>query len=377
MYLDPDGVNPDKSYTWTAAQIFESGTLAGATNRVIDIGASVAIGAGVHWVGLRVTGDNLDPSGVDTRIRGIAVNLSGVDVTNNPDLEGLRLVMPVGEQALDIVEGYMTTRFTTGSEVKAEYTANNIVLNVAALDASSDVHGVDVAISGVLAGSVSGIGVHAGIAPVHQHSGALASPGANYACRLTSGPTYTDNIDGQSIWVSNGDGILVGNADKFDELELLFTVAATKDEKFTFWYYDSSPAWVQFYPADDTDGGKQDGLIRWSSGTLTDWSSEDPAGGTGDTGYWIKILRSRVSAPGAVTLATAKILVATLFEWDKDGDLFIKDVNMTGALNHDGGTVGFFSATPVNQRAKANFNNWANFSDIVDALVSLGLFDTA
>lgn len=39
--------------------------------------------------------------------------------------------------------------------------------------------------------------------------------------------------------------------------------------------------------------------------------------------------------------------------------------------------LGFFSATSVTQRTKATHNNWANLSDVVNALVELGLFDTA
>lgn len=39
--------------------------------------------------------------------------------------------------------------------------------------------------------------------------------------------------------------------------------------------------------------------------------------------------------------------------------------------------IGFYNATPVVQRAKASYNNWASLSDVVNALVALGLFDTA
>jgi hypothetical protein len=39
--------------------------------------------------------------------------------------------------------------------------------------------------------------------------------------------------------------------------------------------------------------------------------------------------------------------------------------------------LGFFNATPVTQRQKANYNNWASYTDIIDALVDLGLFDQA
>lgn len=37
--------------------------------------------------------------------------------------------------------------------------------------------------------------------------------------------------------------------------------------------------------------------------------------------------------------------------------------------------LGFFGATPVSQRMKTNYNSWTNLSDVVQALVDLGLFD--
>ena len=39
--------------------------------------------------------------------------------------------------------------------------------------------------------------------------------------------------------------------------------------------------------------------------------------------------------------------------------------------------LGFFGKTPRVQCAKASFNNWAALSDVVDALVALGLFDAS
>lgn len=50
-------------------------------------------------------------------------------------------------------------------------------------------------------------------------------------------------------------------------------------------------------------------------------------------------------------------------------------VEINGDLDHDGSNVGFFGKTPVGQRLKANYNNWASLSDVVQALVDIGLFD--
>lgn len=40
-----------------------------------------------------------------------------------------------------------------------------------------------------------------------------------------------------------------------------------------------------------------------------------------------------------------------------------------------GQKLGFFGATPVLQQLKASHNNWAAVSDVVSALVNLGLLD--
>jgi len=52
----------------------------------------------------------------------------------------------------------------------------------------------------------------------------------------------------------------------------------------------------------------------------------------------------------------------------------------TGGINIGGAAsalIGFFGAGAVNQRQKANYNSWTSWTDIIDALVDLGLFDAA
>lgn len=47
------------------------------------------------------------------------------------------------------------------------------------------------------------------------------------------------------------------------------------------------------------------------------------------------------------------------------------------ALTFNGGKMGFFGHTAAVQPAKASYNNWAALGDVVAALVSIGIFDTA
>ena len=71
-----------------------------------------------------------------------------------------------------------------------------------------------------------------------------------------------------------------------------------------------------------------------------------------------------VTLRGNVTMADAKNIVVNATTGTKIG---------TAASQK----LGFFNATPVVQRTKAGHNNWAAFTDVVTALVELGLFDAA
>ena len=57
------------------------------------------------------------------------------------------------------------------------------------------------------------------------------------------------------------------------------------------------------------------------------------------------------------------------------GTITLNDNATIGAGAAD--KVGSFGATPIVQLAKASYNNWAAFTDVVDALVAIGLFDAA
>jgi len=49
----------------------------------------------------------------------------------------------------------------------------------------------------------------------------------------------------------------------------------------------------------------------------------------------------------------------------------------TKRIEMDSTGIGFFNTTPAAQQTKAGHNDWAAISDVVDALVTLGLFDQA
>jgi len=267
-------------------------SITGTDNQAIDITSVEALDANEHWTGIRVKPDGLDPGGADTRIRGLALNMSGIDPgAYDMDLEALRIVMPNnGYDAIRIKEGKVRHLQTITSTAFQATTAHDITIDASAQVSTSESHALDVALASTLGGGhVAAVGTHDGIDPIHQHIGTFTSFGATYAGRLTSGPTYTDDIDDKDIWVAASDSILVGHTAKFDEIELVFGIPATKDCFLKFYFYQTTTGWVQFYPEDDTDGGRQDGIIRYSGDDLTDWQSDYDPGTGADAGYWIKI----------------------------------------------------------------------------------------
>jgi len=308
------------------------------TQDVINITPTRAIG-GVEWDGIRIDGGYLDPSAIESEIHGLHIDLSGVDETYAPHVDGLEIAVPPQQDAIHIAEGQLHIDYTTDDEAAANYTGIDMVVNVnqtnADLQSSSEFHALDVAIAdGTPAGDVAALGTHPGVAPIHQHIGTYTTPSqTEYAARFPNGGSWTDGIDGNEIFVADDDAIYIGHTAKFDELQVIMTTAATKDVFPEFHFRNTSNAWIEFFPGDDTDGFQQDGTIRWNGGDFTDWKSDyDPGGGGGSAGYYIKIQRTRVSDPGSPTPTTIKYLVATPYEWDKDGALSVASIASAGTL---------------------------------------------
>jgi len=313
----------------------EPSITAGTGNQIIDIQNQTALVAEAHLTHLRILGDALDPSGADTRIRGIAVNLSGVDTSNVPEsLEGIRIVMPSGltgparanTDAIHITEGDIHHDFSVTNTAGELFTAYDAIADVSLQHANSHVHFFDVSTAnGEPSGKVVGLGVHSYVAPIHQHIGTYTSPSqTEYAGRKTNGGSnWADGIDGIECFVQKNDEVYIGSTSQFSEIEVVIGTPGTKPVTPTFWYNTAADTWTQFYPEDATDGFQQSGLIHWPLEDISAlWTNNgDPGGAETSAGYWIKIIRTANPDPGSPTPTTMKTGVVTLYEWDKDGDI--------------------------------------------------------
>lgn len=315
--------------------------ITGTDNQAIDVIGGEALGAEEHWTGIRVKPNDLDPGAADTRIRGVAINLSGVDVSNIPEsFIGLKIVMPddlTGQvrdntSAINIAEGDIEHSFKIPNTVASEFTAYDMVIDASSLASTSTVSGFDVSVTGgAPSGTAVGFATHSDVDPLHQNIGSFSTPSqTEYAGRKTGGGvTWADGIDTNEIFIVNSDIIYMGSTAVFSEIEVIMTTGGSKTVSPTFWYNTAADTWTQFYPSDGTNGFQQNGVIRWAIGDISgSWTNDgDPGVDDSSAGYWIKIIRTGAPDPGTPTPTTVKTGVITLYKWDSSGDLTVHDID--------------------------------------------------
>lgn len=331
--------------------------ITGTDNQAIDITGGEALGAEEHYTGIRIKPDDIDPGGADTRIRGTAINLSGVATTNVPEsMECLRLVVPSGltgaardaTDALQIIEGDIDQSVTIPATEAETFTLYDMVVDISSLHANSEVHGINMtAAGGTPSGEIVAIGTHSHVAPIHQHIGAFSTPSQTEYAGRKVGATWTDGIDGVEIFVANSNEIYVGSTAQFSELEVIFGTTGTKTVTPTFWYNTAADTWTQFFPQDATAGFTQSGSVYWPLGDISaSWTNDgDPGGVLASTGYWIKIIRTAAPDPGTPTPTTVKAGIITEFHWDKNGDLLVRDIVLQDVLAFEGSTDDGYETT--------------------------------
>lgn len=301
-----------------------------------------------------------NPATTGLTLHGINIDHSGVSQANDPYLHGIHVHHPaaytgenergcfraegngrsvslVGRYGYAIrTQGEIHNDYTISDTELSSFVVNDITIDATDQDATSKTHAIDIALTdGLGGGSVAALATHPEVDVIHQHIGTFDPPGATYAGRYVAvGTTYTDNIDDQDVFVAVNDEIWIGHTAAFDEIQIDLSILATKDIRADFFYYHSVDGWTEFFPNDGTRGMTQDGEILWTPDLLTNWDAAGNPfaaipGDDGGAGYWIAIRRTRVSDPGTVHLTTAKILVATTYQWDKNGNIIANTITAT------------------------------------------------
>lgn len=169
---------------------------------------------------------------------------------------------------------------------------------------------------------INGLFVGALVNPVEQLSGVFtdADTVLNKAVDVTTDVSGggAGNI---SIFVADNDTLTIGSSAKFEELEFLLDTGSSGAGIAPTWEYSTGVGtWATFGPVDGTNGFRNTGVAAWLDSDIPSW-----AVGTG-TEFLIRITRTRNSLSTTPIVDKIQVTAATLFSWDKDGDVEVNSV---------------------------------------------------
>ena len=292
----------------------------------ISVTPSAAISTNeAPWNAILIDGSALDPSGDDIVLCGLNVNMSGVVFGGTGgDIDGIGINMAGGEDhAIHISQGKFVAENTVAATAGAEFTIFDVQVHTAAMNANSSIHAIDVATPETPAGTVVAMGTHSNVEVIQQSIGTFSTPNqTEYAGeKHTGGTVWADGVDTSEIFIVDDDEVYVGSTAQFGEIDVIMTTPGSKTVTPTFHYNTATDTWTEFFPADDTDGFQQSGIIRWTLADISgSWTNDgDPCGVDTSTGYWIKIIRTANADPGTPTPTTVKTGAITSYSWSKTG----------------------------------------------------------
>ncbi len=293
-----------------------------ATTDMLTLTPGGAVATTAIWKGIYINGAALDPSGANAAIEGIYVDLSGVAAATGLEMRGVYASVPagLGYEALHIIGKIKLDN--DESTLAAGETATGVDIIVSASGASGGkYHAIDVATTGASSASLAALGTHTGIDVIHQHTGTFIVPTKAWKFD-DSGSSYTEVTtefgsagSDVTMFEDDDDAIFIGANAAFDEIEVILATPANVDIKPTFWY-STAVTFIQFFPADDTEGFTQDGDIRFAADDLTNFAALS-VGGTSK--FYIKIIRTKNNVGTDPIEDTIKTLAVTECFWDKNG----------------------------------------------------------
>ena len=327
-----------------------------ATTDMLTLTPSGAVATTATWKGIYIDGDALDPSGDNAAIEGIYVDLSGVAGATGLEMRGVYASVPTG-LGYEAVHSIGKIKLDNDeSTLAAGETATGIDIIVSASAAGGgEYHAIDVATTGTSSATLAALGTHTGIDVIHQHTGSFIAPtqawtyddsGSSYGEVTTAfGSAGTD----VTIFPDDDDAIFIGADAVFDEIEVILATKASVDIKPTF-FYSKAASFQPFFPADDTEGFTQDGIIRFVGSDLDDFAAQSV---NSVSKFYIKIVRTKNNVGTDPIEDTIKTLAATECFWNSTGALQVvsigafqatgaidfNDQNMT-SVDIDSGTIG-------------------------------------
>ena len=135
-------------------------------------------------------------------------------------------------------------------------------------------------------------------------------------------------IPAVTVFVADNDTITIGDAAKFEELEILVDTASSKNCQITFEYSTGIETWGTFSPTDGTNGFLNTGIIAWFDADIPSWAT-----GTG-TEYLIRLTRTVNGTITSPILDEIQVAAVELFGWDLNADLDISSAHFHEQADH-------------------------------------------
>ena len=140
-----------------------------------------------------------------------------------------------------------------------------------------------------------------------------------------------------TLFDTDNDVLLLASENKWDEINVILDTEASHSITPTFHYIEDDGDWIQFYPADDTDGFSNSATVREDSDALTTWGErtlvEVLGAGAAVDRYWQRITRTRNVLPTSPVEDTLKVTtLGTKFKWDKDGKVNINTMSVVDGI---------------------------------------------
>jgi len=294
----------------------------------------------------------------------------------NPTVSGISAIhaeVDIGSQA--------NTKFLTldygANGLADEEFAQGMLLNFDVSDSTGgSVDAISVAGVGIGANTadIHGLSLEPGVHPIFQESGIPI----NASVYILNTSTTSLNITGNAttarqddlpynvqIFVSNGDELMIGDANKFSDIIVNLNVSAGNPGIVPVFEHSQTGGWKTFEASDGTRGFRDSGIIRWELEDIEDdWVATEE---NNQTLFWIKI--ERTQGGGGLNVPTEskiEIVETTVFEWNNTGDLSINDLVLAGSFLS--GTIDF---------ELLRYTNFLGIGNITDAVRSADVWNFA
>jgi len=186
----------------------------------------------------------------------------------------------------------------------------------------------------------AGLKVGTGIGAVSQSSGVFGDADniLNKAVDVTA--ALADGGAGNiSVFVADNDTVTIGDAAKFEEIEVILgTEASGAGIAPTFEYSTGVGTWAAFSPVDGTNGLRNTGNIAWQLADVTGWIV---SGGL----FLLRWTRTRNNLSTTPIIDEIQISVDTEFLWDKNGDVNLNSLSLLVPLTVPNGGTGLATIT--------------------------------